>query len=68
MTFVISGEECDFDAIAFIFPNEKVPLPLEDYIVSIDDIESATGLDFFNVLEDTLEEEIEATSAEGLWN
>lgn len=64
---VISGKDCDFDAISFIFSNEKGENPLEDYIISINDIESATGLDFLDVLEDTLEENIESTSAEGLW-
>ncbi len=65
---VISGEDCDFDAIAFIFSNEKGENPLEDYIISIDDIESETGLDFLDVLEDTLEENIESSPAEGLWD
>lgn len=65
---VVSGEDCDFDAIAFVFPNEKEEDPLKNYIVSIDTIESETGLDFLNVLEDTLEEKIESTSAKELWD
>ena len=65
---VVSGQDCNFDSISFIFPNEKAQNTLEYYITSIDEIELATGLNFLDVLEDTLEEKIESASAKGLWN
>lgn len=34
-------------ATAFIFPNQSVKHLTEDYIVSIDSVEAATGIDFF---------------------
>lgn len=64
---VVSGQDCDFDTISFILPNEGAENILESYIVSIDKIESETGLNFLDVLDDTLEEKIESASANGLW-
>jgi len=39
-------------SIAFLFPNAKVTQDLFDYVVSIDYLESVTGLDFFYKLSD----------------
>tara|TARA_Y100000310_G_scaffold310238_1_gene355258 strand:- start:206 stop:409 length:204 start_codon:yes stop_codon:yes gene_type:complete len=55
-------------SIAFVFPNEKGENEMEDYIVSIDEIEDETGLDFLDVLDDSFEDELEASTASSLWN
>lgn len=47
-------------AIAFLMPNKKADYPHESYATSIDEIEKLTGIDFFNALEDQLENELEA--------
>jgi endonuclease G len=39
-------------SIAFIFPNKKITKPIMEYVVSIDYLESVTGLDFFYKLSD----------------
>lgn len=55
-------------AIAFIMPNEALKaedMPL--YIVSIRDIEEKTGLDFLSGFEKDLQDSIETTRADGLW-
>ena len=53
-------------AIGFILPNKKCPDTFWDYVVSVDEIERRTNLDFFHLLDDTLENKIEAnTSLEG---
>jgi endonuclease G len=40
-------------AIAFLIPNKKTSKPFYDFVVSIDEIESRTGIDFFeNILEE----------------
>jgi len=39
-------------SIAFILPNEELTKPLLEYVVSIDYLESVTGLDFFYKLSD----------------
>ncbi|MFT7234223.1 MAG: endonuclease G [Cyclobacteriaceae bacterium] len=47
-------------AIGFIIRNESSSAPLSTFTVSIDDIENATGLDFFWQLEDTIEDDLES--------
>lgn len=45
--------------MAFIFPNEKCEGTLDDYAVTVDEVESRTGLDFFAPLPDSIENEME---------
>src|SRR3989338_10809759 len=37
---VVSGQDCNFDSISFIFTNDQAQNTLESYITSIDKIES----------------------------
>jgi endonuclease G len=56
------------EAIAFIMPNEALEtedLPL--YVVTVRDVEEKTGLDFLSNLEKELQDSIETTRADGLW-
>lgn len=46
--------------LAFLIPNKSSNNPLETYVVSIDSIETLTGIDFFPNLEDELENDLEA--------
>lgn len=56
------------EAIAFMMPNEKLETKdTPQYIVSIDSVEQATGLDFLSTLPDDEEESIESTAASALW-
>lgn len=46
---------------AYLIPHkEEKRKKLNDYLVSVDSIETLTGLDFFHFLEDTLEEQLES--------
>ena len=47
-------------ALGFIFPNEKCTGTLDDYAVTVDEVEARTKLDFFSLLEDKVENEVEA--------
>ena len=47
-------------AMAYIFPNEKCEGSLDDYAVTVDEVEKRTKLDFFAPLEDKVENEVEA--------
>jgi len=48
-------------AIAFLLPNNyKTSTNIMDYIVSFEDLQSKTGLDFFYKLDDSLEGEMES--------
>lgn len=49
----------EIKAIGFILPNEKCTESLSYYAVTVDEVEKLTGLDFFFMLEDNLENEIE---------
>ena len=49
-------------ALGFIFPNNGTQHKLEDYVLPVDDIENATGIDFFPALPDSIEEKVEAYS------
>lgn len=48
-------------AIAFLMENESSNLPLHHFVVTIDSVESLTGVDFFPTLEDHLEAQLEST-------
>ena len=53
--------------IAFLMANEKLDLPIEKYIVTVDEIESLTGIDFYHQLDDELEEKMESTILKRQW-
>ena len=54
--------------LAFIMPQEiERKAKPADYLTSVDEVERQTGLDFFAALEDNLEDEIEAETAQGIW-
>lgn len=57
----------EYKAIAFIMPNKKIDDPIMDYLVSIDEIEQKTGINFFPALDDTLEERLEKKSIQVEW-
>ena len=57
----------EWQAIAFIIPNKGSDDSFMDYTVSIDDVESLTGLDFFAPLEDGLEDKVESEYSLKFW-
>ena len=54
--------------IGFIMPNNKCDNDLSYYAVSVDTVESRTGLDFFSALDDSIETKIEARCDFNSWN
>ena len=48
-------------AIGFIYKNTAGNRPLDSYVNTIDQVERITGLDFFSVLPDEIENKIEQT-------
>jgi endonuclease G len=55
-------------ALAFLMPqNVKGNESLNRYVVSIDEIEERTGLDFFSQLPDELDEKLEASTSSKEW-
>ena len=53
--------------IGFILPNEGSDRPLEDFAVTVDIVEKATGLDFFSALPKAVQERLECTISVSAW-
>ena len=54
-------------AIGFIVPNSETPRGVFDMAMSVDEVESATGFDFFSALPDDIEDEMESDSKINIW-
>jgi len=65
---VIYDPTGDKKMIALILPNEKGTQPLQSYVVSVDEVEKLTGIDFFPELDDELENKLESRSDATLWS
>lgn len=55
----LSHSNGNYKMIAFLIPNEKSSKPIYDYVVSVDKIESLTGIDFFPQMDDSIENVLE---------
>ena len=51
----------DYKALGFIFPNKGTELTLQDFVVTIDSIETLTGIDFFPKLPSIYENYLESS-------
>ncbi|MBO4850996.1 MAG: DNA/RNA non-specific endonuclease [Prevotella sp.] len=49
-------------AIGFIYPNKPGHKDMNEYVVSVDEVERITGMDFFSMLDDRVEDNVEAAS------
>lgn len=56
---LLSRTKGDYKMLAFLVPNEKSSKPIFNYVVSVDQIESITGIDFFPKLDNKLENRLE---------
>jgi len=65
---IVDVKGSDKKAIAFLIPNEKSERKLDEYIVSIDELESTLGINFFaDFLEPELEEKLESSKSSKGW-
>jgi endonuclease G len=65
---ILDANDPEMKGIAFIIPNAISDEPLQNYAMSIDEVEEKTGLDFFHELfTDKLESELEQEVDLGLW-
>lgn len=55
-------------AIAFVYPNMSAPGNMQNYVMTVDDLEKLTGYDFFATLPDSLENEVESVASFREWN
>ena len=70
---ILSQKGDDFHAIAFLVPHQE-GLPrnpkaedLQRYVVSVDELERKTGIDFFCNLDDAIENQVEAEAVINDW-
>ena len=49
-------------------PNKKINKPIEHFAVSVDSVESVTGIDFFFNVPDKIEQNIESFYDINYWN
>lgn len=54
--------------IGFLVPHENSNQPLYEFVVSVDDIEKMTGIDFYPNLEDAIENQLESKSDYKGWS
>ena len=64
---VLDYTEPDLKAIGFLLPNKKINRSLKDYVLTVDDIERITGINFFHNLQDVIEEDLESKTNPELW-
>lgn len=64
---ILAPEGKSFKAIGFIIPNQTLKESYFNYAVSIDSVEHATGIDFFPLLPDSIENRIEANFSIDAW-
>ena len=64
---VIYDETPPEKMIAFILPNKGSNKPVESFVVAVDDVEEATGLDFFSALPEDVQQRLESKSNPKDW-
>ena len=65
---ILDYQDPELKGIAFILPNRGSKESLKKYVVTIDKVESVTGIDFFYTLPDEIEEEIESKVDLSRWD
>ncbi len=66
--FKVIYSPTDGEAIAYLFPHERISTrDLDEYLVSINEIEVRSGLNILSNLDDREEERIESTAQERQW-
>ena len=64
---VFRGEGTDLAVIAFLIPNQPSAAPIEEYIVSVDELESRSGIDFYPQFPQAVQKQLEEQQGYGNW-
>ncbi|MEM9647932.1 MAG: DNA/RNA non-specific endonuclease [Bacteroidota bacterium] len=63
---VVKKNKDDWNVLAFLIPNQESSKPLHHFLVSVDEVEHITGIDFFKKMPQSWQEELEtAVDKEG---
>lgn len=64
---ILDAKEPEVKAIGFIIPNRQIKTSFWNFAVSVDSVETLTGIDFFSALPDQLEQKLEAEPYLNSW-
>ncbi len=65
---LLENSRGEYKMIAFLVPSEKSNKPLYDFVVSVDDLEKMTGIDFYPSLPNEIEYRLEKKSEYKDWS
>lgn len=65
---LLDNNNGEIKMIAFLLPHQETNKPLKKFVVSVDEIEELTGIDFFKNINDTLEDKLEASANYKAWS
>ena len=65
---ILDNNKGKIKMLAFLMPNKNSDKALYEFVVSVDDIEKLTGIDFFSELDDPIESKLEASSSYKNWS
>lgn len=57
---LMNNSDGDYKMIAFLIPHQKTDKALYEYVVTVDEIEKKTGIDFFPALPNSIENRLES--------
>jgi endonuclease G, mitochondrial len=65
---LVSKVNGNYKMIGFLVPHNESDKPLYEFVVSVDEIEKKTGIDFFPKLDDAIENQLEKSSSYKDWS
>ena len=65
---ILDYQKPELKAIGFVLPNKKSKNMVQDYSMSVDEVEDITGINFFHSLDDAVEDSLESFYDIGQWS
>lgn len=65
---ILDYTDPDIKAIGFVLPNEASDSSLQSFATTVDEVEAITGIDFYPLLPDDIEEKIESSADPSKWS
>jgi endonuclease G len=65
---ILDNTKGNIKVLAFLMDHKDSDLPLYEFVVSVDEVEALTGINFFPELQDNIENKLEASSSYKSWS
>jgi len=65
---VVKEDGKDIKALAFLIPHQDTKEPLAKFLVTVDDLEEISGIDFFSKMDEDTESRLEQSLNSNYWN